>query len=255
VPGSPITPVRLRSSNLPTPARALAIGAHPDDIEFGCGATFAKWAAAGCEIHHLVCTDGSKGTWNPDADLTALVAIRQAEQREASRALGGGGEVVFVDQVDGELRNDRSTCSEVARWIRELRPDIVVGHDPWKRYRLHPDHREAGFLTCDAVVAARDPHFFREHGLAPHRPSALLLFEADAPTHVEDVTGYGHAKVAALEAHRSQFESTMFVPGDDDPSRDAALARFRRSIHDELATVGRALGVAEAEAFALIDDL
>ena len=72
--------------------------------------------------------------------------------------------------------------------IRELRPDVVLGHDPWKRYRLHPDHRNAGLLVCDAIVAARDPHFLPEHGLAPHRPSALLLWEADEPNHVEDVS-------------------------------------------------------------------
>ncbi len=51
------------------PDRALAVGAHPDDIEFGCGATLAKWAAAGCRVHHLILTDGSKGSWDSDADL------------------------------------------------------------------------------------------------------------------------------------------------------------------------------------------
>src|SRR5438128_2294975 len=61
------------SPELPTPARALAIGAHPDDVEFGCGATLAKWAQAGAEVRLLVLTDGSKGTWDPDADLGALV--------------------------------------------------------------------------------------------------------------------------------------------------------------------------------------
>ena len=72
-------------TNLATPARAMAIGAHPDDVEFGCGGTLAKWAAAGCEIHHLVCTDGSKGSWDPSEDVARLVATRQEEQREASR--------------------------------------------------------------------------------------------------------------------------------------------------------------------------
>ena len=66
----------------------LAVFAHPDDIEFGCGATLAKWAAAGCRIHHLVLTDGSKGTWNPDADIAALIRTRRAEQTEAARRLG-----------------------------------------------------------------------------------------------------------------------------------------------------------------------
>src|SRR5205807_3092517 len=84
------------TTNLPTPKRALAIAAHPDDVEFGCGGTLAKWAADGCEIHHLVCTDGSKGTWDPSQDPAQLVALRQVEQRDASRALGGKGEVVFL---------------------------------------------------------------------------------------------------------------------------------------------------------------
>ena len=73
--------------NLAVPASALAIGAHPDDIEFGGGGTLAKWADAGCVVHHLICTDGSKGTWDPDADVHALTAQRQREQREAARRL------------------------------------------------------------------------------------------------------------------------------------------------------------------------
>ena len=71
----------MSTENLPVPERALAIGAHPDDIEFGCGATLAKWAAQGCVVHHLVCTDGSKGTWAPHAATAALVVTRQREQR------------------------------------------------------------------------------------------------------------------------------------------------------------------------------
>ena len=87
----------------PVPARAVAVGAHPDDVEFGCGGTLAKWAAAGCVITHIVCTDGSKGSWDPSADVTALVALRQEEQRAASRALGGTGDVVFLGAEDGRL--------------------------------------------------------------------------------------------------------------------------------------------------------
>ena len=76
------------SHDLAVPTRALAIGAHPDDIEFGCGATLAKWSAAGCEVFHLVLTDGAKGTWDRNADRDALIATRQAEAREAAAALG-----------------------------------------------------------------------------------------------------------------------------------------------------------------------
>ena len=240
------------SSSLPVPARALAVGAHPDDIEFGAGATLAGWAAAGCEVSFVVCTDGSKGTWDPTADLAALVATRQTEARAAAAALGATGQVVFLGAVDGELENDRPTRSALARAIRELRPDVLLGHDPWKRYRLHPDHRAAGFLVCDALVAARDPHFFPEHGIAHHRPSALLLFEADEPDHAEptDDTGLA-AKVAALEAHRSQYESTMFIT--DDPVASATEQdRFRAEVRAGLEDAGRWAGVALAERFRLM---
>jgi LmbE family N-acetylglucosaminyl deacetylase len=237
------------SVDLPVPSVALAIGAHPDDVEFGAGATLAKWAAAGCVVHHLVCTDGSKGTWNPDADIAALVATRRDEQREAARRLGATGQVVFLDQVDGDLENTRALRSDVARWIRVLRPQVVLGHDPWKRYRLHPDHRAAGHLACDAIVAARDPHFFREHGIAHHRPDTLLLWEADVVHHVEDVTGHVDAKLHALAAHESQFESTMKAVDPDQ------MRSFDDRIRRRLADLGRPHGLAAAEVFARISDL
>ena len=134
--------------------------------------------------------------------------------------------------------------AEVARVIRELRPEVVLGHDPWKRYRLHPDHRHAGWLVCDAIVAARDPHFFPEHGLAPHRPAALLLWEADEPNHAEDVTAFVDRKLAALEAHESQFESTMHAADASE------LEAFRDRIRTASASSARPHGVAAAEVFA-----
>jgi LmbE family N-acetylglucosaminyl deacetylase len=185
----PDTRPRVASVDLPTPSIALAVGAHPDDVEFGCGGTLAKWAADGCLVHHLVCTDGSKGTWDVDADIAALAVRREAEQREAARRLSGdrAGEVRFLRAVDGELEPTVGPRREIALAIRELRPDVVLGHDPWKRYRLHPDHRAAGLLVCDAVVAARDPHFFRELGVPHPRPTHLLLCVAHEPDHVEEV--------------------------------------------------------------------
>ncbi len=240
------------SDGLGVPARALAIGAHPDDVEFGCGATLAKWAAAGCEVHHLICTDGSKGSWDPAGDVAELVAVRRHEQREAAAALGATGEVVFLGWLDGELDSGLRQRAQVCSWIRRLRPTVVCGHDPWKRYRLHPDHRHAGLLTCEGVVAGRDPHFFAELDVGHPRPDALLLFEADEPDHVEDVSGHVEAKLAALLAHRSQWRSTMAIePGDDGTQRDA----FRRQVLDELAEAGRAVGIDQGEAFKPIDDL
>ncbi len=253
-PGQPMPtepPTGPFTRDLDPPAVALAIGAHPDDVEFGCGGLLAKWAADGCIVHHLICTDGSKGTWDVEADVEALARRRQEEQRRAARLLSGPstGEVRFLGRVDGELVNDLATCSEVARAIRELRPETVLGHDPWKRYRLHPDHRNAGLLVCDGIVAARDPHFFAEHGIPHHRPDRLLLWEADQPNHVEDVTRGVDAKLAALRAHESQFESTMHAVDDRE------LDSFDERIRSRLADLGRPHGFAAAEIFHLMTDL
>ncbi len=253
-PGQPLhatTSLTEWSHDLPTPASALAIGAHPDDVEFGCGGLLAKWAADGCTVHHLVCTDGSKGTWDPDVDVAALAARRQDEQREAARRLAGerAGEVRFLEYVDGELDSGLEARGRVALVIRELRPSVVLGHDPWKRYRLHPDHRHAGLLACDGIVAARDPHFYKEHPVRHHRPDALLLWEADEPDHVEDVSGSVDAKLHALEAHASQFESTMKAVDD------LELEEFRARIRTRLSELGAPHGMASAEVFKLIDRL
>ncbi len=238
-------------TDLQVPERALAIAAHPDDIEFGCGATLAKWAASGCEVHHLICTDGSKGTWDSQADTVALVLTRQDEQREAARRVGATGEVWFLGAVDGELTSDLDMRREVAKVIRETRPDVVLGHDPWKRWRLHPDHRHAGFLTVEGIVAARDPFFFPELGLERHRPDTLLLFESEEPDHVEDVTGFTDYKIDALLAHESQFETTMVIT--DSP--DAETAEFRDRELDQMRVMAASHGFEFGEAFHRIDEL
>ncbi len=237
--------------DLPTPASALAIAAHPDDIEFECGATLAKWSEAGAVCHLLVCTDGRKGTWDVDADTDALVERRQREQREAARRLGATGEVRFLGIEDGELDHGVERRGEVARIIRELTPEIVLGHDPWRRWRMHPDHRAAGFLTVDAVVAARDPHYHREHGIPHHRPDHLLLFECERPDLVESVQDrHLHAKVDALLAHESQFETTMVIGADDDGREAAAFGERERA---DARRCGRLAGVPFAEAFRVLD--
>jgi LmbE family N-acetylglucosaminyl deacetylase len=247
------------SRNEVAPSRALAVGAHPDDIEFGCGGTLAKWAAQGCVVHYAVLTDGSKGTWNPHADTVELVATRQTEQREAARRIGATGSVTFLGAVDGELENSHAMRDALSRLIRIVQPDVVLGHDPWKRYRLHPDHRAAGFLLTDSIVAARDPHFFRHHfdltdlqtgqPLTHHRPSALFMWEADTPNHVEDVSSTIDTKLLALEAHASQFESTMKA------TDDAAFDAFRTRLRSRLASLGAPHGYSAAEVFHVMRDL
>ncbi len=223
------------------PGRVLAVGAHPDDIEFGCGATLARWAAAGSDVTLLILTDGSKGTWDPEADLAALVEQRRVEQRDAARALGAAG-VEFLDLVDGELEAGRVEQAALCEAIRRVRPDTLLSHDPWKHYRLHPDHRHAGDLVLAAVVAARDPHFFPDRG-RPHRPDRLLLFEAETPDYAEDAAAGLDAKVAALLCHRTQWRSTMGIDADgSDPSAD--LEAFGDRIRAEAAAAGAPWGLA-----------
>ena len=154
---------------------------------------------SGCEIFHLICTDGSKGTWDPTYDPAELVVTRRHEQRAASLALGGKGEVIFLGWPDGELEAGLRQRFEVAATIRRLKPEVVLGHDPWKRYRLHPDHRNAGFLVTDGIVAARDPLFFPE--------LADLPAQAEDPSFVRGGRARSSRGRAALSSTRSSPRS------------------------------------------------
>jgi len=232
------------------PEVALAIGAHPDDIEFGAGGTLANWARAGTAVHLLILTDGSKGTWDASQDLASLVEVRHDEARAAAKAIGDGT-VHFLDVVDGELESGREERAAVCKVIRSVRPEIVLGHDPWQRYRLHPDHRHAGWLTIDGIVAARDHAFFPETG-PPHRPDLLLLFEADEPNHTEDIEATFDAKLEALLCHRSQWRSTMGIDASDPAKAAEQTDRFAR----RLANLARPAGDPRlVEQFRLVRDL
>jgi LmbE family N-acetylglucosaminyl deacetylase len=239
------------SPELPTPERALAIGAHSDDVEFGCGATLAKWAGEGAEVRLLVLTDGSKGTWDPDADLRELVATRRREQENAAAVLGLAG-VEFLGIPDGELLSGLAERAQVCAAIRRARPSIVLGHDPWKRYRLHPDHRHAGWLVLDGLVAARDYHYFPEQGLAPHRPDRLLLFEAEEVDHLEPVGRHVDTKVRALLCHRSQWPSTMRIDAEA-PDSESQLEGFVGRVRAEAEATGLTAGMGPSEGFKRLD--
>jgi len=234
--------------DIPTPGRALAIGAHPDDAEFGAGGTLARWAAAGTRVTLLVVTDGSKGTWDPGIHPGDLIAGRQREQRAAAAVLGAA-EVVFLDHVDGELEYSMPLRRELCGWIRRLTPDVLLTHDPWQRYQLHPDHRITGLTALDAVVAARDHLFFPEQiagdGLRTHRPASLLLWSADDPDHREDIAATLDTKVEALLRHASQGTTTMGAAEIDEERRIAFATRIARKAAEQ----GAAAGLSAAESF------
>ena len=230
------------SQDIAVPTVALAIGSHPDDIEFGCGATLAKWAASGAATHLLILTDGSKGSWGESDDLDALITRRQHEARAAAHELGTDS-VFFLGLVDGELESGAAERARVCEVIRQVKPTVVLGHDPWKRYRLHPDHRHAGWLTVDGIVAARDPHFFAGLGGPHHRPDALMLFD-----------GFVANKTAALFAHESQWRPTMGIDVGT-PAEAEGRRAFEERIERQASEDGALAHVGLGEAFHLMTDL
>ena len=131
----------------------------------------------------------------------------------------------FLGAVDGELEADAATRRRVCEVMRAVRPDVVLGHDPWKQYRLHPDHRHAGQLVIDGIVAARDPHFFPDAGVAAPAVAAPAL-RSQVVDHVEPVDDDAvTAKIDALLCHRSQWRSTMGID-EGSPDADAQRAAF-----------------------------
>ncbi len=196
----------MEIGKIDSPKTVLVVAAHPDDPEFGCGGTLARWADQGCRIHYLICTAGDKGSKDLEMTSERLAALREGEQREAARRIGAA-DVVFMREPDGEFEPSLRNRERIARHIRELTPDVLVTHDPWRRYQLHPDHRNVGMCALDAMVAARDhlyiPQLFRE-GLMPHAVPEILLYGPDTANCWADISGSVDRKLDAIRAHVSQ---------------------------------------------------
>lgn len=230
---------------LPTPSKVLTVGAHPDDAEFGAGATIARWASSGTHVTMLVVTDGSKGSWDAEADPSDLAATRRAEQ-EAAAAVLGVSSVIHLDHVDGELEYTMDLRVKVALEIRKAQPDVVLSHDPWQRYQMHPDHRATGLAAVDGVVTAREPMALTDSGIPAHRPDTILLWSADEPDHAEAVgEPWFDVKLEALLCHSSQGKTTMGDAGSDSDAR----ARFVSMLTDWHLASGQKLGVGPSETF------
>lgn len=191
--------------------RALVIGAHPDDNEFGAGGTIARLAAEGWEITFIIATNGNKGSHDPAMSPFRLSELREAEQQAAARALGVE-RVIFLRNNDGELEPSPALRAEFALYIRHFKPHLVFTHDPWKHYMLHPDHRAVGFAVLEGVVSARDHLFLPglgQIGIGVWRPEALMLWTAEQPDHVEDVSAHVEQKIAALREHHTQLDKAQ----------------------------------------------
>ena len=194
----------------------LIVGAHPDDNDFGAGATVAKAAKQGAKIIYLIATTGQRGSSDEGMTPERLSEIRKKEQQEAAESLGVR-EVHFLDYVDGELLPDLKLKEEVVRFIRRYRPDIVFTMDPSYFYFKtlgfvnHSDHRAIGEATLDACFPlARDLLSFPHHlqaGLKPHKVKDLLLYSIvpENATFYVDVTETFAGKIKALALHKTQI--------------------------------------------------
>lgn len=220
--------------------RVMVVVAHPDDAEFSCAGSAAKFAREGKHVVFVLCTSGDKGTARRDISSPELAALRESEQLEASRRLGIA-ETVFLRQGDGELVPDITFREKIVRQIRTHRPDVLITHDPFRPYALHPDHRAVGITAVDAVYpTARDPLYFPQHledGLEPHKVAELWLYGSEAPDRFIDISETFDAKIHALRAHASQVGT------------GETLEQRMRERAEE---VGRGAGIPMAEAFKVV---
>ncbi len=225
--------------------RAMVVVAHPDDAEWMCAGTVAKWCAEGWRVVYVLCTDGSKGSSDPDITGEELVKLREAEQREAARVLGVE-EVVFLGHPDAYLEPTLELRQELAREIRRHRPEILITESPVRNltdrfYLAHPDHLAAGEAAMAAVFpTARDHLTFPElleEGLEPHKVKEVWIGGGEEGSDMFiDVTDHMDRALEALKAHRSQVS-------DEEANEWFPLGRIETA---------RKVGFQYAEAFKVI---
>jgi LmbE family N-acetylglucosaminyl deacetylase len=196
------------------PQKILVLLAHPDDPEFFCGATLARWAKAGHEIVYCLITCGDKGTNDPTITREQLCGIRVEEQKAAASVIGAK-KVRFMGYPDGYVVPDLELRKEITRVVRQEKPHVVVTCDPTTLYffgtRLnHPDHRAAGQVVLDAIFpAVGNPMYFEdlriEEGLEPHQVREVWVSLTMEPNVILDVTEHWETKINALFEHKSQI--------------------------------------------------
>ncbi|HEV2462077.1 MAG TPA: PIG-L deacetylase family protein [Ktedonobacterales bacterium] len=224
------------------PKRVLIVMAHPDDGEFTCGATVAKWAAEGRDLYSCLVTDGQVGdAGNTEITSEELARIRQVEAQDAARALGVTNDVIFLHYWDSQVEPTLDLRRDIARVIRRVKPDVVICPDPTVRwsgqgYINHPDHRATGEATLAAIMPVASTRLaFPElaaEGLPPHNVKEIYIGGTQNADRWVDVEGYTDKKKAALQAHKSQFPGD-WQPGGfvDDWAKETANAA-RKHGHD-----------------------
>ena len=194
-------------------SRILTITAHPDDIDFGAAGTVAQWTAAGVEVSYCIVTDGDAGGSDRTVSRPDMAALRRVEQTSAAKQVGVH-DLRFLGYPDGQVEPTLALRRDLARVIRQVRPDRVLCPSPDRNYARigasHPDHRAVGSAALDAVYPdARNPFAFPDllgsEGLEPWTVREVWLSASPAPGHFVDITDTFDRKVAALRAHESQI--------------------------------------------------
>jgi len=193
--------------------KILVILAHPDDPEYFCGATIAKWVGDGHKIDYCLFTEGEKGINSNFHARKNIISIRKKEQESAAKVLGVNS-IQYLSYEDGLLTPSLEARKNIVRIIRSVRPNIVITCDPTnyylnENYLNHPDHRAAGQIVVDAVFpAAKNELFFPElidEQLLPHHVEEVWLSLPKEANITLDVTETWSLKIEALEEHSSQI--------------------------------------------------
>ena len=197
----------------PAKKKILVILAHPDDPEFFCGGTIAKWVCDGHEVEYCLLTRGEKGINDLFNDSKNIILIREKEQLAAGGILGVK-HIKYLDYEDGYLAPSMEARRDVVRAIREAKPNIVVCCDPTNyylndRYINHPDHRAAGQIVIDAVFPASQNELYFpqliDENILPHKVEEVWISLPRESNIIIDVSDTWNMKVAALEKHVSQI--------------------------------------------------
>jgi LmbE family N-acetylglucosaminyl deacetylase len=188
-------------------AHVMVVTPHPDDAEYGVAGTVVRWVGQGQDVVYVVCTNGDKGTSDPNIKPEELARTREVEQTAAAHLLGVK-EVVFLRRPDQGLEDTHEFRKEIVRFIRLYKPKTVVTADPYRRYLWHRDHRITGQVTLDAVFPYARDHLsypdLLEEGLYPHKVKEVLLWGTEEVNCRFDITETFHTKFAALRCHKSQ---------------------------------------------------
>ena len=197
------------------PTSFMVVTPHPDDAELGCGGTMSKWISEGASCVLLVCTNGDKGSAEPDMTSQNLSGIRAVEQEMASKALGLQ-KVVFFDYPDGELEDSKEFRERIVKNIRRYQPEIVLCTDPIRQsFYIHRDHRIAGQVVLDAIYPyARDRLYYPDHekeGILTHKVKDVLFWGSENPNETVNITEHIDAKIEALKQHSSQLSDIEAV--------------------------------------------